>query len=85
LARRHLYTLWGEIMTKTNKPQIVIIDCETGQEIVRDATTAEIAQIKLDADNANARKAEAEAKETAKAAILDRIGLTADELQSILG
>jgi len=72
-------------MTKTNKPQIVIIDCETGQEIVRDATTAEIAQIKLDADNANARKAEAEAKETAKAAILDRIGLTADELQSILG
>jgi hypothetical protein len=30
-------------------------------------------------------KAEAEAKETAKAAILDRIGLTADELKTILG
>ena len=30
-------------------------------------------------------KAEAEAKETAKQAILDRIGLTADELQTILG
>ena len=29
--------------------------------------------------------AEAEAKETAKAAILDRIGLTADELKTILG
>ena len=30
-------------------------------------------------------QAEAEAKETAKAAILDRIGLTADELKTILG
>jgi hypothetical protein len=29
--------------------------------------------------------AKAKAKETAKAAILDRIGLTADELQTILG
>ena len=32
-----------------------------------------------------AELAEAEAKETAKAAILDRIGLTADELKTILG
>jgi len=30
-------------------------------------------------------EAEATAKETAKAAILDRIGLTADELKTILG
>ena len=30
-------------------------------------------------------KAKAEAKETAKAAILDRIGLTVDELKTILG
>jgi predicted flap endonuclease-1-like 5' DNA nuclease len=69
----------------TTKPQIKIVNCETGEEIVRDATTAEIAQMKLDADNAKARKAEAEAKETAKAALLDRIGLTADELKTILG
>ena len=32
-----------------------------------------------------AKQAEAEAKETAKQTILDRIGLTADELQTILG
>jgi predicted flap endonuclease-1-like 5' DNA nuclease len=69
----------------TTKPQVKIVNCETGEEIVRDATAAEIAQIKLDADNAKAAKAEAEAKETAKAAILDRIGLTADELKTILG
>ena len=67
------------------KPQIKIVDVETGEEIVRDATAAEITQMELDADNAKARKAEAEAKETAKAAILDRIGLTVDELKTILG
>jgi hypothetical protein len=69
----------------TTKPQVKIVNCETGEEIVRDATAAEIAQIKVDADNAAKAKAEAEAKETAKAAILDRIGLTADELKTILG
>ena len=67
------------------KPQIKIVDVTTGEEIVRDANAAEIAQIKLDADNAKARKAEAEAKETARQAILDRLGLTADELKTILG
>ena len=39
------------------KPQIKIVDIETGEEIVRDATAEEIAQMKLDVDNAKARKA----------------------------
>jgi hypothetical protein len=67
------------------KPQIKIVDCTTGEEIVRDATAEEIAQMKLDADNAAARKAEAEAKEAARQAILDRLGLTADEAKLLLG
>jgi len=71
-------------MTKS-KPQIKIVDCTTGEEIIRDASAEEIAQMELDAVNAATAKAEAEAKETAKAAILDRIGLTADELKTILG
>jgi hypothetical protein len=71
-------------MTNT-KPQVKIVNCETGEEIVRDATTEEIAQIELDTANAAAREAEAEAKAEAKAAILERIGLTADELKTILG
>jgi hypothetical protein len=71
-------------MTKL-KPQIKIVNCETGEEIVRDATVEEIAQIQLDADNAALRKAEAEAKETARQAILDRLGLTADEAKLLLG
>jgi hypothetical protein len=72
-------------MTKTNKPQIKIVNCETGEEIIRDASADEISQMKSNADNELARQAEAEAKETSKAAILDRIGLTADELKTILG
>jgi predicted flap endonuclease-1-like 5' DNA nuclease len=67
------------------KPQIKIVNVETGEEIIRDANADEIAQMELDADNAEARKAETQAKATAKAAILDRLGLTADELKTILG
>jgi hypothetical protein len=67
------------------KPQIKIVNCETGEEIVRDATNAETAQIKLDADNAKLAQTEAQAKATAKAALLDRLGLTADEAKLLLG
>jgi transcription elongation GreA/GreB family factor len=67
------------------KPQVTIINADTGEEITRDANTQEMAQFKKDADNALADKANAEAKAAAKAAILDRIGLTADELKTILG
>jgi hypothetical protein len=71
-------------MTKS-KPQVKIVNCETGEEIIRDANAQEIAQMELDAVNATTAKAEAQAKTTAKAAILDRIGLTVDELKTILG
>jgi hypothetical protein len=71
-------------MTKS-KPQVKIVNAETGEEIVRDATAEEIAQMKIDADTAIAEKAEAEAKSATKQAILDRLGLTADEAKLILG
>ena len=69
----------------TTKPQIKIVDCQTGEEIVRDATAEEIAQIKLNTAEVKAEKEAKEAKEAEKQAILDRIGLTADELKMILG
>jgi hypothetical protein len=72
-------------MTKSNKPQVKIVNCETGEEIIRDANAEEIAQMELDAANEVERKAEAEAKEVARQAILDRLGLTADEAKLILG
>ena len=68
-----------------NKPQIKEYNCETGEEIVRDATTAEIAQMEIDAASAATAKAEAEAKAQAKADLLDRLGITAEEAQLLLG
>jgi hypothetical protein len=72
-------------MTKSNKPQVKIVNCETGEEIVRDANAEELAQMQLDADNAAARKTEAEAKAAEKQALLDRLGITADEAKLLLG
>ena len=71
-------------MTKS-KPQIKIVNCETGEEILRDATAEEIAQREIDAENAQAKK-QAKAQTVAqRQAILDRLGLTADEAKLILG
>jgi hypothetical protein len=66
------------------KPQIKEYNCETGEEIVRDANAAEIAQIEIDAANTIARKAEAEAKATAKAALLAQLGITAEQAKLLL-
>ena len=64
-----------EFNTITGETIITERDETTSEQSAREAREAEIA----------ARQAEAEAKATAKAAILDRIGLTADELKTILG
>ena len=63
----------------------LIVNVETGEETLRELNKAEKDQQKITEAIIIANKAEAEAKETAKAAILDRIGLTADELKTILG
>jgi DNA-binding protein YbaB len=71
-------------MTNT-KPQVKIVNCETGEEIIRDANAEELAQMELDATNEAARKAEAEVKAQAKAALLTKLGITAEEAQLLLG
>ena len=63
----------------------LIVNCETGETVERELNKAEKDQQKVDEVKALEVKAEAEAKATAKAAILDRIGLTVDELKTILG
>jgi hypothetical protein len=55
---------------------------ETGKITLRELTAKEISQREKEHSQDLAK---AEAKATAKAEILDRIGLTADELQTILG
>ena len=68
-----------------SKFQVKEVNCETGEEIIRDANAQEIAQRELDVLDAENRKTQTEAKLIQRQAILDRIGLTADELQTILG
>ena len=67
----------------------LIVNCETGETVERELNKAEKDQQKIDeaADKAKllAEQAEAEAKETARQAILDRLGLTADEAKLLLG
>jgi hypothetical protein len=67
-----------------SKPMIRIHNTETNEIIDREMNDEEFAQYKLDEANTNARKAEAEAKATARAAILDRLGLTAEEAALLL-
>jgi hypothetical protein len=67
----------------------LIVDCETGETVERELNKAEKDQQKVDEAKAAELKAELQIEEAAKLAgkqaILDRIGLTADELKTILG
>jgi hypothetical protein len=58
---------------------------ETGEITEVEMTKDELAQFKLDQDQVAARTTQAEAKATAKAALLDRLGITTDEAALLLG
>jgi hypothetical protein len=66
-----------------------IINCETGEVTERELNKAEKDQQKIDEANiaaANALlKAEEDAKATAKAALLSKLGITAEEAKLLLG
>lgn len=68
--------------------KIGIFDLENGQ-IEREATSQEKSIREKDVADAEVlrltKQAEAEAKETARQAILDRLGLTVDEAKLLLG
>lgn len=66
------------------KPTIRIYTGD-GEFIDREMNDDEFAQYKIDQAAHAARKAETEAKEAARQAILDRLGLTADEAKLLLG
>ena len=66
------------------KPQISITDGSTDETIKRDMTAAEIAQLENDQDQQADRRKEEALKAQAKIAIADRLGLTADELATLL-
>ena len=64
------------------------VNCETGEITERDLTAAELqaqaeAQVQYESEQ-SAKEAEAAEKATAKAALLKRLGITADEAALLL-
>jgi hypothetical protein len=72
-------------MAKSSRPMVRIHNAETDEIIDREMNDAEFAQYEIAKAEQEAKQAEAEAKETARQAILDRLGLTADEAKLLLG
>ncbi len=68
-----------------NRPMVRIYNVATDEVIDREMNDAEFAQYEVDQAANAARQAEAEAKAAEKAVILARLGLTEDELKTILG
>jgi hypothetical protein len=67
------------------RPNITIHNTETNQIIERKMTDKEFATYEAKQELEAAKLVEAEAKEAARQVILDRLGLTADEAQLLLG
>ena len=66
-------------------PQIVIHDVLTGETITRDFNAAELAQLELDQVEAKAQAKALTTKQAARQAVLDKLGLTADEASALFG
>lgn len=62
-----------------------IINVATGEETWRDYTPEEIAEVKAAQIKLEQRQAIEQEQATAKAALLDRLGITADEARLLLG
>jgi hypothetical protein len=71
-------------MTKTTKPTIRIHNLATDDVIDREMNDAEFAIYEANQAEELARQAEAESKATAKADLLARLGITADEAKLLL-
>jgi hypothetical protein len=74
--------------SKMPNPTRIEIDCSTGIESIIELTDAEVAELEAQAAIAEEQKAEADAQAevdaTAKAALLEKLGITADEAKLLL-
>ena len=66
-------------------PQITIHNVLTGEIIVRNMDADELAQLELDKVEAKAQAKAQTAKQAARQAVLDKLGLSADEAAALLG
>jgi hypothetical protein len=67
-----------------SRPMIRIHNTETNEVIDREMTNDEFAEYKANQAIYEAEKIEAEAKATAKAALFDKLGITAEEARLLL-
>ena len=72
-------------MSKSTRPIVRIHDLETNEVIDREMNDAEFAQHEADQVAAAAQTAAEAAKAAEKAALLERLGITADEAKLLLG
>jgi len=68
----------------TNKAQVKIVNCSTGEETIEDASKEQVAEFAQIAKQKTAAQNEAEAKATARAALLNKLGITAEEAALLL-
>jgi len=66
------------------KPMILEHNCETDEVIEREMTNDEYAAYKENQDQTKAEQAIAESKELAKADLLSKLGITAEEAELLL-
>ena len=64
--------------------KILEINAETGEQVLRDYNSEELAQQAIDAANMSAQAGEADQAAADKAALLDKLGITADEAKLLL-
>ena len=62
-----------------------IVDLATGQETLREYTKAEIAIVEAELAQQAKNSADQAIKDAAKQAVLDKLGLSADEVAALLG
>jgi ParB-like chromosome segregation protein Spo0J len=72
-------------LTNMTRPKIAEHNAQTNEVIVREMNDAELAQYQIDQAAAVAYQEALATKATARQAILERLGLTQEEVQLILG
>ena len=71
--------------TTSTRPTVSIHNIKTDEIIVREYNDEEFAKYQADKAAREAAEAELATKEAARQAIIDRLGLTADEAKLLLG
>jgi len=72
-------------MAKSNRPMVRIHNIETDEIIDREMNDIEFAQYEIDKVDYLALQTQIETKAAQKQALLDRLGITADEAKLLLG